>query len=65
LSKLFAACEIIGISLKGFFVFAEMIVFQRTEPGMKMVDSSKPTRPFSSGAGMLATSLADLHPARS
>ncbi len=65
LSKLHAACEIIGISSKGFFFFAEMIVFSRTGPGMKMADPSKPTRPSSSGAGMLATSLADLHPARS
>jgi hypothetical protein len=65
LSKLLAACEIIGISLKGFFVFAEMIVFRRTGPGTKMADPSKLMRPFSSGAGILATSLADLHPARS
>ncbi len=65
LSKLLAVCEIIGISSKGFFIFAEMIVFQRTGPGMKMADPLKPMRLFSSGAGMLATSLADLHPVRS
>jgi hypothetical protein len=35
LLKLHAACEMMGMSLKEFFVFNSIIVFQRTGPGMK------------------------------
>ncbi len=62
-SNLLAACEMIGMSSKGFFVFNVITVFQRTGPGMKMAEPSNPSRLFASGAGVLATSLADLHSA--
>jgi hypothetical protein len=64
-SKLLAAHEMMGMSSKGFAVFDVIMVFQRTGPGMKMADSSNTSRPFTSGAGMLTTSWADLHPTRS
>jgi hypothetical protein len=41
-SKLLAACEMIGMSLEGFFVFDVIMMFQRTRPGMKMVELSTP-----------------------
>jgi hypothetical protein len=63
--KALAAAVTIGISLKGSFVSDAMIALRRTGDGMKTAEPSKPTRPFSSGAGMLATSLAVLHPASS
>ena len=53
LSKLLAAREMMGMSLKGFFLFDAIIVFQRTGPGMKIAEPLKPTRPFSSGSGFL------------
>jgi hypothetical protein len=64
LLKILAAREMMGMSSKGFFLFDVIIVFQRTGPGMKMDEPLKPARLFSSGSGMLATSLAELHPAR-
>ena len=42
-----------------------MIAFLKTGPGMKIAEPSKPTTPFSLGAGMFATSSADSHAARS
>ena len=53
------------ISSKGSFKFDSMIAFLKTGPGMKIAEPSKPTTPFSLGAGMFATSLADSHAARS
>ncbi len=64
LSKLLAAREMMGVSLKGFFVLDVIMVFQRTGPGMTMAEPLNPSRPFASGAGMLAASLADSHSAR-
>jgi hypothetical protein len=65
MSKLLPLFKIMEMSLKGFLMFDVRMVFQRTEPGINMADPSNPTRPFSSGAGMFATSSAELHPARS
>ncbi len=64
-SKILAVFEMIGMSSKGILEIDLMMALHRIGPGMKMAEPSKPTRPSSPGAGMLATSLAGLHSDRS
>ena len=54
-----------GINSKGSFVPDDRIASRRTGAGMKIDEPSKSTRPFSSGAGMFATSWADSQSERS
>ena len=54
-----------GISSKGSFEFDSMIAFLKIGPGMKIAEPLKPTKQFSLGTGMFATSSADSHVARS
>ncbi len=46
-------------------MFNAIMVFRRTGPGLNMAEPSNLSRLFTSSAGMLATSLADFHSARS
>ncbi len=55
-SNALAVSNIKGISLQGSQVFDASIAFLRAGAGIKIAEPSKPTRPFTFGAGIAATS---------
>ena len=63
--KVLAASVTIGIDSKGSFVLDGRIALWRKGVGRKTDEPLKPTRPFSSGAGILVTSVAVSQPERS